>query len=194
MTGRARVELHVTGRGRERLENGLELLLLPATVGPQLDTAAEVVAKLLAYQHISEFLTDLPRTLRELFVVEQVSIKTHAITISKPSEKLAYKEAVRRVNAGHAVCDDRLPSQVNSLFFNAPVASVALVPLTVPLAAGAQSPSRPLSSPGDPPLAGVLALGSADAKRFAPELGVAHLDRLGRLAGICLSRLNVDAR
>ena len=67
---------------------------------------------------------------------------------------------------------------VNNLFFKTPIKSSALVPLI---------------SEQDGEVLGILALGSNDSRRFAPDLGSAHLDRLGLLAGTCLARLLLEA-
>ncbi len=144
----------------------------------KLDT---VLAKLLGTQHLSEFLVDFPRTVRETFTLEEVVIKTEASVAGKPSEKLSYKEAARRLAAKRAVCDDRWPQNVSQLFFKTAIKSSALIPLM-----GKQEGEQ------DGELLGILALGSSDPQRFAPNLGIAHLDRLGMLAGICLTRLLVE--
>ncbi|MEO0368519.1 MAG: DUF484 family protein [Pseudomonadota bacterium] len=138
-----------------------------------------VLAKLLTYRHMSEFLVDFPRVLRDTFAIDEVSFKTSALVSGKPSEKLAYKEAVRRVGAKSAICDDRLPSQILNLFFAVQPASAALVPVL---------------DASQSEIIGVLALGSGDPQRFAPELGSAHLDRVGVLTGICVERLSLDER
>ncbi len=138
----------------------------------------EVLLKLLSFQHLSEFLVGFPRAIRETFTLEEAVIKTSGSVSGKPSEKLSYKEAARRLSAKRAVCDDRWPQNVTSLFFNTPVKSSALVPLL---------------DPNSEELLGILALGSGDPKRFAPDLGVAHLNRIGLLAGTCLARLTLDA-
>ena len=138
----------------------------------------QVLLKLLTYRHLSQFFAEFPRALREVFTLDEVTLKTGASVAGKPSEKLSFKEAARRLSAKHAVCDDRWPSSVTTLFFKAPVASSALIPL--------------LDEP-DGEVLGILALGSNDPKRFAPDLGSAHLDRIGLLAGTCLARLTLDA-
>ena len=61
-----------------------------------------------------------------------------------------------------------------SLFFSGEIKSAALIPMN--------------SVNGDAPI-GVIALGSKDADRYTHELGTAHLDRLGKMAGICFTRL-----
>ena len=137
-----------------------------------------VLTRLLSIQHLSEFLVDFPRSVREAFALEEVVIKTESSVSGKPSEKLSYKEASRRLSAKHAVCDDRWPQSVNNLFFKTPIKSSALVPLI---------------SEQDGEVLGILALGSNDSRRFAPDLGSAHLDRLGLLAGTCLARLLLEA-
>ena len=138
----------------------------------------QVFLKLLSYRHLSEFFADFPRTLREVFTLDDVIIKTSSSVAGKPSEKLSFKEASRRLSAKRAVCDDRWPSSVTTLFFKTPMASSALIPLLA-------------EEDGD--LLGILALGSSDPKRFSPDLGAAHLDRIGLVAGTCLARLTLDA-
>ena len=136
-----------------------------------------ILSELLTYRHLSEFVADFPRKVREAFKLDQVTIKTEQSVSGKPSDKLNYKEAVRRLGSKRAVCDDRWPTAITNLFFAAPMASSALVPLL---------------SRDEDTIIGVIALGSSDPERFAPELGTAHLDRVGVLAGLCYERLMMD--
>lgn len=138
----------------------------------------ETLARLLVYRNLSEFYTDFPRVLRDAFLIDQVSLKTPALVATKPSDKLQYKEVMRRLSGKSAVCDNRWPSALTGFLFSAPTASAALVPLL------ASSQTEVI---------GVLALGSNDPERYAPDLGAAHLNRIGLLAGLCLSRLSLDA-
>ena len=80
----------------------------------------------------------------------------------------------RLLPAYQSVCDDRWPSNIMALFFSDQVKSAALVPM---------------KSTQDGDVIGILALGSSDPKRYTNELGTAHLNRLGLMAGICLARL-----
>jgi hypothetical protein len=149
-----------------------------ATTNQQIMSKLDVVlARLLGITHLSEFLVDFPRTVREAFALEEAVIRTESSVSGKPSEKLSYKEASRRLAAKRAVCDDRWPQTITSLFFKTPVKSSALVPLL---------------NDQDGELLGILALGSNDPKRFSPDLGSAHLDRIGFLAGACLARLLLE--
>lgn len=168
-------------RLQDRLENihaqHHELATIANTNEQIMTKLDQVLVNLLSFQHLSEFLVGFPRAVRETFTLEEACIKTASSVSGKPSEKLSYKEAARRLSAKRAVCDDRWPQNVSALFFNTPVKSSALVPL-FDVASGN--------------LLGILALGSSDPKRFAPNLGVAHLDRIGLLAGTCLARLNLE--
>jgi len=135
---------------------------------------SDVIGQLISCTNLSEFASEFPRTLRHTFAVDQVAIKTaHSVT-RRPSEAAGYEATLRRVANNRALCDNRWPSNVMKLFFNDDIRSAALVPLHT------RSSANTL---------GVLALGSRDADRYTNDLGTAHLDKLGLMAGICLKRL-----
>lgn len=134
----------------------------------------KVINLLIGCTNLSEFATEFPRILRHTFAIDQVSIKTAQSVTRRPSEAAGYEEALRRLNGNRSQCDNRWPSSIMQLFFNDDILSAALVPLY---------------SHDKPTTIGVLALGSREADRYTNDLGTAHLDRLGLMAGICLRRL-----
>ena len=83
---------------------------------------------------------------------------------------------MRRLNKQRTVCDNRWPSNIMKLFFSDEIKSAALIPMR--------------SKESKTPL-GILALGSRDTSRYTNDLGTVHLDKLGLMAGICLSRLQL---
>ncbi len=134
----------------------------------------EVINLLVGCTNLSEFATEFPRLLRQNFAIDQVSIKTAQSVNRRPSEATGYEETLRRLTGNRSMCDNRWPSSVMQLFFNSDIKSAALVPLHSNNSAGT---------------IGVLALGSRDAERYTNDLGTAHLDKLGLMAGICLRRI-----
>ncbi len=135
---------------------------------------SNVISRLIGCANLSEFASEFPRVLRQTFAVDQVAIKTAQSVTRRPSEAEGYQETLRRLSNNQAVCDNRWPSGVMALFFNQDIASAALVPLYT------DESSHTL---------GVLALGSIDADRYTNDLGTAHLNKLGLMAGTCLKRL-----
>lgn len=140
------------------------------------DNFTEVICQLIAYQNLSEFAADFPRTLKRIFEIDEVAIKTSAAVEKHPSEANAYQETLKRLSHSQALCDNRWPQTVLHLFFSDNIQSAALVPLS------ADNSSK---------IIGVLALGSSSPDRYSHELGTAHLNRLGLMAGICLDRLQI---
>lgn len=134
----------------------------------------EIVCQLIGFTHLSEFATEFPSALRKTFAIDEVSFKTTQSVDQRPNEKTAYQDTLRRLNKNRALCDNRWPSSVMSLFFSTNIKSAALVPL--------------LKDKSEQAI-GVLALGSCDPERYSNELGTAHLDRLGLMTGMCLARL-----
>lgn len=135
---------------------------------------SDVISQLISCTNLSEFASEFPRTLRHTFAIDQVSIKTSQSVTRRPSESSGYEETLRRLNNNRSLCDNRWPSNIMQLFFNDDILSAALIPLH--------------THNGQNPL-GVLALGSRDAERYTNDLGTAHLDKLGLMAGLCLKRL-----
>lgn len=135
---------------------------------------SDVISQLIGCENLSQFASEFPRVLRHTFAIDQVSIKTSASVSRRPSEAKGYEETLRRLNGNRSMCDNRWPSQIMQLFFNDDIQSAALVPLST------NTSNTTL---------GVLALGSRDSERYTNDLGTAHLDRLGLMAGICLKRL-----
>ena len=135
---------------------------------------SDVISQLIGCENLSQFASEFPRVLRQTFAIDQVSIKTSASVSRRPSETKGYEETLRRLNGNRSMCDNRWPSQIMQLFFNDDIQSAALVPL---------------STDTSNVTLGVLALGSRDLERYTNDLGTAHLDRLGLMAGVCLKRL-----
>ena len=138
------------------------------------DDFALIILKLIGFTNLSEFAGELPKALRKTFEINEVTFKTTLADARRPSENQAYADSLRRLSNKHAVCDNRWPSNIQSLFFSESIKSAALIPMMA-------KPS------GD--ILGVLALGSNDPEHYSNELGTAHLDRLGVMAGVCLARL-----
>lgn len=140
------------------------------------DNFTEVICQLIAYQNLSEFASDFPRTLKRIFEIDEVSIKTSNAVEKHAAEANAYQDSLKRLSHEKALCDNRWPTTIMQLYFSDAVNSAALIPLK------ADENSKVI---------GILALGSADPERYTHQLGTAHLNRLGLMAGICLDRLQI---
>lgn len=134
----------------------------------------KVTEQLIACDDMSQFARKIPRVLMQTFDLEEVGFKTEQAVSNKEVEQQAYQHALLRMTDNQAVCDNKLPSAIVSLFFTKSVKSVALVPL-IPL--------------GNNKPVGIMALGSKDENKYTPDLGTTHLNTLGTMAGICLQRL-----
>lgn len=137
------------------------------------DSFSNIVCQLIGYRNLSEFAGEFPLTLRRTFSIDQVSFKTARAVQQRADDKLSFEDALRRLSSKQAVCDNRWPSSIMSLFFSEGIQSAALVPML----------------DANRTILGILALGSNTADRYTQDLGTAHLNRLGLMAGICLSRL-----
>lgn len=138
------------------------------------DSFSHVICQMIGFTNLSQFATEFPSELRTTFNIDQVSFKTAQAAARRPSDNQSYDDAVRRLVNNRAVCDNRWPSNIMSLFFSADINSAALIPMRKP------DSKEPL---------GILALGSQDPDRYTNDLGTAHLDRLGLMSGLCLARL-----
>lgn len=145
------------------------------------DSFSSIICQLIGFTNLSEFATVFPNALRKTFEIDEVAFKTAQAVQRRPSGNDGYHEALRRLTNHRAVCDDRWPSAVMSLFFSDAIKSAALIPMR----------TSETSQPSDEPL-GILALGSTDPERYTNDLGTAHLDRLGVMSGICLARLQPE--
>lgn len=141
------------------------------------DSFTQIICQLIAFENLSQFTSEFPLSLRNTFDIQEVSFKTAQETESRANDNQSYEEAARRLINQCSVCDDRWPKSIMKLFFSDDIKSAALVPMRT------NDSAAPL---------GILALGSTDAKRYTNELGTAHLDRLGLMAGLCLARLLPD--
>ena len=140
------------------------------------DNFSEIVYQMIGFTTLTEFATTFPDALRNIFSIDEVSFKTVQGVERKADDKQAYDDAIRRLVKQRAVCDNRWPSSIMTLFFTDDIKSGALIPMR--------------SKDSESPL-GILALGSSDANRYTHDLGTAHLDKLGLMSGICLSRLQL---
>jgi len=138
------------------------------------DSFSQIICQLIGFTNLSEFASEFPTALRKTFEIDEVSFKTELATSRRTDETESYADTLRRLANKDAACDNRWPSNIHSLFFSPAIKSAALVPMLN-------------KEKGD--ILGVLALGSSDSNRYTNELGTAHLNRLGLMAGICLQRL-----
>lgn len=143
------------------------------------DSFSEIVYQMIAFTHLSEFATQFPQAIRRIFDVDEVSFKTAQGVERKPEAKLHYEDATRRLENQQSVCDNRWPNSIMQLFFSDNIKSAALISMRI------QDSKTPL---------GILALGSTDANRYTNDLGTVHLDKLGLMSGICLSRLQLKLK
>lgn len=138
------------------------------------DSFSRIICQLIGFANLSEFASEFPSALRKTFEIDEVAFKTLQAVQRRSDEHQAYEDTLRRVASKKAVCDNRWPASILSLFFGDTVKSAALIPML---------------DGEDGEVLGILALGSNDVERYTHELGTAHLNRLGMMAGICLSRL-----
>lgn len=138
------------------------------------DAFTKIICQLIGFTNLSEFASEFPQSLRKTFAIDEVSFKTPQAVSKRTADSEAYDDTTRRLTNQRAVCDDRWPSNIMTLFFGDTIKSAALIPMRIP---DQQAPI------------GILALGSTDAERYTNDLGTAHLDRLGLMSGICLARL-----
>lgn len=142
------------------------------------DSFSSIICQLIGFTNLSEFATAFPQALRTTFEIDEVAFKTAQAAQRRPTDNQGYDDALRRLANQRAVCDNRWPSGLMTLFFSASIKSAALIPMR--------------TAESDQPL-GILALGSTDPERYTNDLGTAHLDRLGLMSGICLARLQPAA-
>jgi len=138
------------------------------------DSFTNIICQLIGFNNLSEFAGEFPVALRKTFDIDEVSFKTSQAVSRRTSEQEVYDDILRRLVNNKAVCDNRWPSSIIALFFSDQIKSAALIPMRT------EADSEPI---------GILALGSNDPERYNNELGTAHLNRLGIMAGICLARL-----
>jgi len=140
------------------------------------DNFSEIVYQMIGFTSLSEFATQFPSALKSIFNIDEVSFKTAQGVERQQEDKQNYDDTLRRLTNNRSVCDNRWPSSIMQLFFTDVIKSAALIPM------------RNLET--DQAL-GILALGSSDETRYTNDLGTAHLDKLGLMSGICLSRLQL---
>ncbi|NND00483.1 MAG: DUF484 family protein [Gammaproteobacteria bacterium] len=141
------------------------------------DSLSKVIYQLVGFTNLSEFASEFPKSLRDIFKLDEVTIKTTQAVSRRPDENQGYADALRRLGNNQAVSDNRWPSRILSLFFSKDIKSAALIPMRTDL----QGETL-----------GILALGSNNPERYTIELGSAHLNRLGMMSGICLARLQPE--
>ncbi len=141
------------------------------------DSFSDVICQLIAFNNLSEFSSELPKLIRDAFEIDEVTCKSTQSFSHKANESQSFNDALRRLRSNQATCDNRWPSNILSIFFSESIKSAALIPMT---------------TSGNDNILGILALGSKNADRYNNELGTAHLNRLGVMSGICLSRLQMN--
>jgi uncharacterized protein YigA (DUF484 family) len=143
------------------------------------DSFTAIICQLIGFTNLSEFASEFPKSLRTTFDINEVSFKTAQAVQLRPDDNIGYEDAFRRLSNGVAVCDNRWPENISNLFFSGDIQSAALIPMY-----DGQNGAGSTRT-----IIGILGLGSIDKDRYTNELGTAHLNRLGTMAGICLSRL-----
>lgn len=112
----------------------------------------------------------------DTLLTKQFNIKSCVFVMDNDDMQVrhdSFHEIRQRVAHKSSVCDDRVAQSLcEKLFVDeaADVESVAFIPLLV-----------------NKEISGVLVLGSTDADRFAPDVGVNFLDKLGLLIGSYLA-------
>lgn len=111
-------------------------------------------------------LAALAGVVKSRFSMDEVTVCIAAKPKATP--KVDYDMLQQRVSHLSSICDDRVSTRLSRALFpsNEAIASCAFVPLV-----------------HQKKLLGVMVLGSTDAQRFQPGMGVLFLDRLGQLLG-----------
>ncbi len=115
----------------------------------------------------------LEASLREQFKAEAVAIKLFPVDPERRAEDPLVQSFVDFIDRDRCLCGPLAPKQAEPLFGTdgEAIQSAALVPIR-----GTEQ-------------TGVLAIGSKDPKRFAPDMGTELLERLGAIAGAKLTDL-----
>lgn len=157
-------DLVETARENERVANRLHEIAQELMIAADLD---------------SVFVT-IPPLVRELFRVDAAVVRVEHKALAGTRADLVHPsdpvfiELRSRVTHGRSVVDNSLPASIRTSLFGGDadhMHSAMLVPI------GGRRP------------VGVLALGTAEKNRFAPDQGTFYLDRLGELMGAVLRRL-----
>jgi uncharacterized protein YigA (DUF484 family) len=133
----------------------------------------ELTVRLILAPDMHHACTALETALREQFEADAVALKLFPVGADQGSADPVVRGFVEFIDRDRCLCGPLAPEQTEALFGNLAVtiASAALVPIR------AQEQ------------AGVLAIGSCDAKRFSAEMGTELLERLGSIAGAKLADL-----
>ncbi|MCG6940591.1 MAG: DUF484 family protein [Thiohalocapsa sp.] len=115
----------------------------------------------------------LEASLREQFSAEAVAIKLFPVDPEQRADDPLVQSFVEFIDRDRCLCGPLAPKQAEPLFGTdgEAIQSAALVPIR-----GTEQ-------------TGVLAIGSTDPKRFAPDMGTELLERLGAIAGAKLTDL-----
>jgi uncharacterized protein YigA (DUF484 family) len=133
----------------------------------------ELTVQLITAPDMERACAVLEASLREQFNAEAVALKLFPVDPEQRASDPLVQAFVDFVDRDRCLCGPLQPKQAEPLF-GAEAASIHSAAL-VPIRATEQS--------------GVLAIGSADPKRFLPDMGTELLERLGDIAGAKLTDL-----
>jgi uncharacterized protein YigA (DUF484 family) len=135
-----------------------------------------LVLKVIAAPDMERLEAALVESLCKEFDAEEVTLKLFPVAAEADPKDPLVAAFLDFVDRKHALCGPLDGPRSEALFGEqaAKIQSAALIPVR----AEARS--------------GVLAVGSADPKRFAPDMGTEHLDRLGEVVGRKLAALDPD--
>lgn len=133
----------------------------------------ELTLRLIVAPDLQHACHALEQALRDHFNADAVVVKLFPVDASERASDPLVRSFVDFIDRDRCLCGPFAAEQSSALFGEIPleIRSAALIPIR------AQDQS------------GVLAIGSADPRRFAPDMGTDLLERLGAIAGAKLASL-----
>lgn len=173
-------QVSVLREQRKKLKRQLQDLVDIARENDDLDRRLhQLTLRLIGCRRLVDVLETLKRDVQRDFAVDAVTLRLRPIAARtagldalpefNADDETVFDGFTRLVNERKPVCGRFRPEQMRQLFPACDgINSAALIPLH------------------DPPVFGMLALGSIEAQRFHPEQGTVFLAQLGELAGRAL--------
>jgi uncharacterized protein YigA (DUF484 family) len=134
----------------------------------------ELTLRLILAPDVQQACKALEQALREHFKADAVSVKMFPVDAKERAADPLVRSFIDFVDRDRCLCGPFDPEQSQALFSD----------LSVEICSAALIPIRAHEHTG------VLAIGSADPKRFTPDMGTDLLERLGAIAGAKLADLN----
>jgi len=133
----------------------------------------ELTLRLIMAPDLPHTCNALEQALREHFRADAVAVKLFPVAADERAADPVVSRFIEFIDRDRCLCGPLAAEQAAALFGEIPLEIHSAV--LIPIRAHEQS--------------GVLAIGSADPKRFAPDMGTDLLERLGAVAGAKLASL-----